>query len=318
MAEAVTTSGQLVIMTIGNGINRYLNKILNTNDVDYIIASDTDSVYINLGPLVKMSYGDKIKSIDPNEVIAFMDKICESKMMPLINSICVELGKYLNVYAQKMEMKREALAEKGIWTAKKKYLLYVYNNEGVQYEKPKLKISGLEAIRSSTPSSCRTRIKDALKIVLTKDNDALIDFIDEFKEEFKKLPLEEIAFPRSVNGLTEYKGEGNELYKKGTPMHVKAVLYYNNEIKKRNLEAEYEPVKEGEKIKYIALKEPNLFRTPVIAFMNKPPREFELEKYVDYETQFEKAFISPMQIVLEKIGWTTERRNSLMKFRKKK
>lgn len=318
MAEAITTGGQLVIQWIGNAINGYLNKVLNTTGVDYIIASDTDSVYINLGPLVKFSYGDALANTPRDKVIDFMDEICVQKIRPFIDKTCDDLGNYLNVYEQKMEMKREVLADRGIWTAKKKYLLHVYDSERVRYEVPKLKISGLEAIRSSTPSSCRAKIKDALKIIVTKTENDLIDFIDEFRDEYKSLPLEEIASPRSVRGLEKYASGDNAVFKDGAPYHVKATLFFNREIKKRGLETKYELIKEGEKIKFIALKEPNTFRTPVIAFMNRPPVELELEKYVDYQEQFDKTFISPLKLILDKIGWKTERRNSLMSLIRKK
>jgi DNA polymerase elongation subunit (family B) len=313
LAEGVTSSGQLVIQWLGNDINKYLNKILGT-EKDYIIASDTDSVYINMEGIVNMIYGKDIPN-DHNVVISAMDKVCLEKIKPLISNSCQRLADQLNVYDQKMNMKREVLADRGIWRAKKKYLLYVYNSEGVQYKEPKLKISGLEAIRSSTPYACRAKIKEALKIILTKDENSLIDFIDDFRSEFENYPVEEISFPRSVNGIEEYEGtETNAIYKKGSPQHTKATLYYNDAIQKMNLVHKYDLIKEGEKIKFIHLKEPNKFKTPLIAFLERPPEEFELPKYIDYDLQFEKAFLDPLKLILVKIGWKTERKNSLTSF----
>jgi len=315
LAEGVTSSGKLVIQWIGQAVNRYINTILKTDNVDYIIASDTDSIYVNMHGIVKMAFQDKLADTPVEDVIAFMDKVCADKFQPFIDKVCVELGQHLNVYAQKMDMKREVLANKGIWTAKKKYLLYVYNSEGVQYEEPKLKISGLEAIRSSTPTACRSKIKEALKIIMTKNEDALIEFIANFREEFETLPLEEIAFPRSVNGVEDYAGtETNAVYSKGSPIQVKATLYYNKAIIDRGLEGKHELIKQGEKIKFIQLKEPNVFRTPIIAFPVRPPEEFNLPSVVDYELQFQKSFIKPLRLVMDKIGWKTEKTNSLMSF----
>jgi DNA polymerase elongation subunit (family B) len=315
LAEGVTSSGKLVIQWIGQALNRYINKLLKTTNVDYIIASDTDSVYIDMEGIMKMVYGDKLTETKIEDVIDMMGKICAEKIQPFIDKTCEELGLALNVYAQKMDMKREVLANKGIWTAKKKYLLYVYNSEGVQYAEPKLKISGLEAIRSSTPTACRGKIKEALKIIMTKDEDALIDFISDFREEFEKLPLEEIAFPRSVNDVEDYVGtETNAVYSKGTPIQVKATLFYNKAIQDRGLEGKHELIKQGEKIKFIQLKEPNIFRTPIIAFPVRPPEEFNLPSVVDYELQFHKSFIKPLRLVLDKIGWKTEKSNSLLAF----
>lgn len=289
-----------------------MNSILKT-DKDYVLASDTDSIYLNLGPLVDTVYGCDVCKLPKQKIISFMDKICEGKIQPFVDKSYQELADYVHAYAQKMYMKREALADKAIWTAKKRYILHVYNNEGVQYAKPKMKIMGLEAIKSSTPSACRDKIKAALDIIITKDEATLQKYVDNFKSEFSSLPLEDIAFPRSVNGLTKYSRSG-AIYDKGTPMHVKAALVYNHALKEKNLTKQYETIKEGEKIKYIALKEPNPYRNNTMAFQNRIPKEFDLDKWVDFNTQFKKAFLDPLIIVLNSIGWEAEKKNSLDDF----
>lgn len=286
---------------------------IQTRNTNKFFANDIlvhNSVYLNLGPLVEKVYDD---ARNVEKVIKFMDKICEEKIQPFIDKSYQELADYVHAYAQKMYMKREALADKAIWTAKKRYILHVYNNEGVQYAKPKMKIMGLEAIKSSTPSACRDKIKSALDIILTKDEKSLQDYVDKFKSEFSSLPLEDIAFPRSVNGLNKYS-KSDTIYNKGTPMHVKAALVYNHYLNEKNLVRQYEVIKEGEKIKYIALKEPNPYRNNTMAFQNRIPKEFEIEKWIDYNTQFKKAFLDPLTIVLDSIGWEAEKRNSLEDF----
>jgi len=311
-AEGVTLAGQLSIRWIENSLNEYMNKLLRTNGVDYVIASDTDSIYLRLSELVKQSYG---KIEDKNKVISFMDKVCENKIQPFIDKSYTALAQYLNAYDQKMQMKREALSDKGIWTAKKRYILNVYNNEGVQYTEPKMKVMGLEMVKSSTPAPIRIKMAEAIKLMMNGTESDLHTFIDDFKSVFKTLPVEDISFPRGMNGITSYAGV-SELYKKGTPIHVKGAIIYNDLIKQKSLIKKYPLIQEGEKIRFVYLKSPNPVKDTVISFpaSSNLPKEFELQKYVDYDIQFKKAFIDPIQIVLSCIGWNSEKTNSLEDF----
>ena len=316
-AEGITLAGQLSIRWIGDKINDYMNKLLKTES-DYVVASDTDSIYLNLGPLVDKVYGTgQEKSVSPNidkqKVIDFMDRVCEDKIQPFIDESYQELATYVNAYSQKMQMKREVLADKAIWTAKKRYILNVYNSEGVQYAEPKLKISGIEAIKSSTPAACRDKIKEALKIIINGTESEMQDYIENFRQEFKTLPAEEISFPRTVNGLKEY-GDSKLIYKKGTPIHVRGALIYNHTIEQMKIGRTVQKIQEGEKIKFIYLKEPNSLQTDVISFLNRLPKEFDIDKYIDYNLQFEKSFIDPLKIILDCINWKPEKINSLESF----
>ena len=307
IAEAITLSGQLSIRWIEKEMNAYLNKILGTDAADYVIASDTDSIYLNLSGLVKKVMPD---TSDKKKVIRFLDKVCEEKLQTIIDKSYASLAEYVNAYDQKMIMKRESLADKAIWTAKKRYILNVYNSEGIEYKEPKLKIMGLEAVKSSTPSACREKIKQALKVIMEKDESAMITFIDTFREEFKLLPIEDISFPRSVNGVTQYKDAAN-VFKKGTPIHVKGALIHNKIIADKGLERKYQFIKEGEKIKFCYLKQPNPFRNNTIAFLNTLPTELEVDDYIDYDLQFQKSFIEPLKIILDCIKWKAEHVSSL-------
>jgi DNA polymerase elongation subunit (family B) len=301
IAEAITLSGQLSIRWIENKLNGYMSKLVQ-KEQDYVIASDTDSIYLNLAPLV-----DKFipKEKSTADVIRLMDKICEDKVQPFIDKSYQELADYVNAYSQKMQMKRETLANKAIWTAKKRYILNAYNVEGVEYAEPKLKIMGLEAIKSSTPAACRDKIKQAFKIIMSQDEARMISFIEQFREEFRKLPIEDISFPRSVNGVTEYY-DALHIFKKGTPIHVKGVLVYNHAINERKLNKKYQLIKEGEKIKFCYLKQPNPFKNNTIAFLNALPKELRVEEFIDYDMQLEKSFIEPLKIILDCIGWRVE------------
>jgi len=309
MALAVTLAGQLSIRWIEGELNRYLNKLLKTEN-DYVIAADTDSIYLNLGPLVSKVYsGEK----EVNQVISFMDKVCEDKIQPFIDASYQNLASYVHAYDQKMQMKREALADKGIWTAKKRYILNIYNNEGVQYKEPKMKVMGLEMIKSSTPAAIREKMRESIKIMMQGTEEDIHAFIADFKETFKQLPPEDISFPRGMNGLKEYS-DSVSLYKKGTPIHVKGAILYNARLKALKLEKKYPLIQEGEKIKFTYLKMPNPIKDTVISYPTRLPQEFGLQEFIDYDVQFSKAFIEPIKVVLDCMGWSTEKINTLESF----
>ena len=310
-AEAITLSGQVSIRWIENKMNDFLNKILKTEREDYVIASDTDSIYLNLGPLVDVIYKDKEK--DSESIVSFIDTICEKTLEPFIDQSYKELAEYVNAYDQKMFMKRENIADRGIWTAKKRYILNVWNSEGVQYHEPKLKMMGIEAVKSSTPAPCREMIKDALKLMMNGTEDDVIKFIENSRKEFRRLPPEEISFPRSVSDVTKYKSS-NMIYIKGTPIHVRGALLFNYYIKKHNLTNKYSLIGNGEKIKFCYLKKPNKIHENVISFIQDFPKELQLDKYVDHDLQFEKSFIEPLRIILDSIGWKVEKTANLESF----
>ena len=310
-AEAITLSGQVSIRWIENKMNNYLNKILKTEDTDYVIASDTDSIYLNLGPLVDVVYKDREKNAEG--IVSFLDKICEEKFEPFIDQSYKELAEYLNAYDQKMFMKRENIADRGIWTAKKRYILNVWDSEGVRYEQPKLKVMGIESVKSSTPSSCRNMLKDAFKIMMSGTEDDVINYIDECRQKFKTLPPEEISFPRSVSDVQKYKSH-SDIYIKGTPIHVRGALLFNHYIKEKKLTNKYSLIQNGEKIKFCYLKKPNTIHENVLSFIQDYPVELGLDKYIDYDLQFNKAFLEPLKIILDAIGWSVEKTANLESF----
>ena len=310
-AEAITTSGQVSIRWIEKKMNEFLNKILKTEGVDYVIASDTDSIYLNFGGVVD-TYLSNHKD-DKSKVVTMIDKICKDQLEPYIDNCYNELAEYVNAYEQKMQMKRENIADRGIWTAKKRYILHVWDSEGVRYEEPKLKIMGIEAVKSSTPAPCRTMIKSGLKLMMTATEGEVIDYIDKCRSEFRKLPPEDIAFPRSVSNVDKYKASST-IYAKGTPIHARGALLYNHHTKKMGLDNKYSPINNGEKIKFLYLKKPNTIQENVISFISDFPHELGLGKYIDYELQFQKAFLEPMKTILDAIGWNVEKVNTLDSF----
>lgn len=312
-AEAITLSGQLSIRWMANKMNEYMNKLFKTNGVDYVIACDTDSMYVNFDRLVELVFAGRAETPSDLEITRYMDKVCREKIEPYIDSCYQELSEYVNAFAQKMKMKREAIANKGIWTAKKRYILNVYNLEGVEYSTPKLKMQGIEAVRSSTPSSVRESIKTALEIIMNKDEKALQAYIDEFKTEFYTLPFDEVAFPRGCNGMHKYK-DASQIYRKGTPIQVKGALLYNNFLEKKGLEKKYPVIFEGDKIKFAYLKMPNPLHNPVISVPDELPKQLGLHNYIDYDMQFEKSFLEPLKNILDSIGWSHEERVTIEDF----
>jgi len=310
-AEAITLSGQVSIRWIENKMNQKVNKILKTENVDYVIASDTDSIYLHLGPLVDRVYEGRTKT---NEgVVGFLNKVCETEFEPFIESSYQALADYVSAYDQKMQMKRENIAERGIWTAKKRYILNVWDSEGVRYEEPKLKMMGIEAVKSSTPAPCREMIKNALKIMMNGTEEEVIDFIDKSRKEFKTLPPEDIAFPRSASNVEKYKAHST-IYAKGTPIHIRGALLYNHYVKKHKLDNKYSLIQNGEKIKFCYLKKPNIIHENIISFIQDFPHEIGLDRYIDYDLQFNKSFLEPLKIILDAIGWNVEKTVTLEAF----
>lgn len=267
-------------------------------------------MYITLDNLVTQC---GLQNSPTSEVITFLDKVCEDRLEPFIDNCYGQLSEYVNAFEQKMKMKREAIANKGIWTAKKRYILNVWNNEGVQYTEPKLKMMGIEAVRSSTPAACRANIKKAIGVIINQDEDAIIKFIENFRNEFKKMPFEDVAFPRGCKGLSDYS-DLNTIYRKATPIHVRGALLYNWVLKKNKLDQRYQMIQEGDKIKFCYMKLPNPINENVLACPSTLPKQLGLDSYIDYDTQYDKSFVEPIKTILDAIGWRVEKKASLDEF----
>ena len=247
---------------------------------------------------------------DDQSTLSFLKKVCDVELDRYIASSYEEMATYVNAYDQKMVMKRENIANKGIWTAKKRYILNVWNSEGVQYDKPKLKMMGIEAVKSSTPAPCRTAIKEALNVIMTGSEENTQKYIKNFREKFEAMSPEEVAFPRGCNNIAKNTSTLT-IYGKGCPMHVRGALLYNFYIKKRKLQHKYPIIQEGEKIKYINHRTPNKINENIISFFQTLPKEFGLDESIDYDLQFEKSFLAPLKAILDCIGWKAEKINTL-------
>ena len=311
-AEAITMSGQLSIRWIEKKMNQFMNKLLKTTDVDYVVASDTDSIYVEMSEVVQAVFGGEDGGPDDLVIVDGLDKFIEAKIQPYMDKCYQELADMMNAYQQKMKMKRETIANKGIWRGKKMYILNAWNVEGVQYDKPKLKMSGIEAVRSSTPHACRENIKKAFEIVMNGSQQELVEFVEQFRVRFMTLPFEEVAFPRGVKGLEKYREQAT-IYKKGTPIHVKGALIFNNILKNKGIK-NVPPIQNGDKIRFAYLKVPNPVNDTVIATPDELPDEFGLDKYIDREMQFDKSFLEPIRSITNVIGWNAEQKATLEDF----
>jgi len=306
IAEAITLTGQLTIRWAEVALNQYLNKALkNEKFKDYIIAIDTDSLYVSLD--------DVVQRFKPNNPIDFMDKLSQEALEPALESAYADLYGMLGGVDNRMVMKREAIADRALWTAKKRYILNVHDNEGVRYAEPKMKIMGIEAIKSSTPAPCRKALKDIFNVIMKEDEKSVQAAIEQFKNYFKTLDPDQIAFPRGVTQVKKWQ-DRNTLYKKGTPIHVRGSILYNKLVEDMDLKKKYELINNGEKIKFLYLRQPNSLHENVISFPSYLPEEFGLRKYIDHELQFQKTFLDPIQPILDAVGWTSKEVASLEDF----
>lgn len=304
MAEAITTSGQLSIKWAERAINKAMNELLKTND-DYVIAIDTDSLYVNMDPLVK--------KFNPKKPVDFLDKICAEHFEDILKKSYSDLHGLLQASENRMEMSREVIADRAVWIAKKRYFMQVHDNEGVRYAEPKLKVMGVEAVKSSTPQVCRDKFKKIFNIILNQGEKATQDFIKDFKREFKALQPEEVSFPRGISDIDKWE-DRKDIYKKACPIHVRGALLYNHHVEKNNIGNKYETVKNGEKIKFCYLKTPNPIKENVISYSLNLPKELDLHRYIDYDKMYEKSFVEPVRNILDEIGWDIEPKATLEDF----
>ncbi len=304
IAEGITLTGQLTIRWAEKAINQYLNKVLKTSK-DYVLAIDTDSVYVCLNDLVE--------AVNPKNPLEFVNTVCEEKLEPVLEQSYNKLFEMLGGIDNRMVMKREAIADRGIWTAKKRYILNVHDNEGVRYAEPKLKIMGIEAIKSSTPAPCREALKEMFKVIISGSEADVQRNIESFRTYFKTLSPDQIAFPRGITNLTKFRDK-TTIYKKGTPIHARGSLLYNKLLMDKSLTKQYNKIQNGEKIKFIYLRTPNSIKEDVISFSDYLPEEFGLHRYIDYEKQFSKTFLDVIEPILSAVNWNSKEIATLDEF----
>lgn len=306
-AEAITLSGQVVSHSVIKDVNKYINGLMKTNDVAYVVYGDTDSIYITLGDLV-----DRVLPGETNKqkITDFLDKFSEQKIQPVLKKCFEDLCEYMNAFENHLDMKREIISDVAIWTAKKRYAMSVYDKEGKRYTEPELKITGIEIIKTSTPKFCRDKLKKTVSIILHGTESELQKYVANVKDEFKKLKPDQIAFPRGVSDMETYY-DSKKVYKPKCPIHVRAALLHNKLLIDKRLEKTYPKIVSKDKMKFVHIRLPNPLHEDVIGFTETLPKEFGLDKYIDYETQFQKAFMSPLEILTDVVRWNPAKEASL-------
>lgn len=309
LAESITITGQLYNKWVAKHLNTYLNKICSTSDIDFVKYMDTDSLYISFDKFVNKFCKEK----SDYEIAKILDKVSKDKILPQIEQACKELADYTNCPSTKMSMARENIASTAFWTAKKKYAMAVLDQDGKVYDPPKLKIMGLEIVRSSTPQFVRDALKQTVELILRKDIYAVRKFVNEFKETFYSSDVDLIAFPRGINNIEKYY-DSVTVVKSGCPIQVRAAILHNNFIKSKKLENKYPLIQDGDKIKFVYLKMPNTIKQNVIAWIGKFPPEFMLDKYVDYDIMYGKVFIEPLNSMLDSLEWHLKEKIDIRSF----
>lgn len=308
MAEGITSSGQLSVRWASKAINNFMNVKLSTKGIDYVVYNDTDSAYLHVYEVIKQKFGEDLPEREVLE--EFLLEFGKNEIQPVINAAYEKLAKTMGAFRNAMDMKAEKICDRGILIAKKRYILNVWNSEGVHYSNPKVAMTGIEAIKSSTPEACRDALKDAFKVILTKDEDSIQQYIASFKNDFKDMEPHRISNITGITDLDAYvDGDGN--HTKGTPIHCRAAATYNRLLVDRELTKRYERIRSGDKVRYVAMQMPNPVRENVMGFVDELPEEFGLKKYVDYDTQFQKIFLKPLESVLTAVGWSSEPRDTL-------
>ena len=308
-AEAITSSGQVAIQWVEDRVNSYMNGVLGTEGKDYIIASDTDSLYINCGPLVQTVYRGRPKP-SRERVVDFLHDMVVQRLEGKIEDYFQELADYTNAAEQKMKMKLDLIADRGVWVGKKMYVLDVLEKEGVRLAEPEIEVKGLASRRSSTPKICREKLKDAFKIFAHGNEPDMHKFIADFRKEFNALPFWEVASPRGIKGMKKY-ADPRGLVRPHCPIQVRGAIVYNRFLERNGIK-DMRKIYDGDKAKFAYLDMPNPFHQNVVAVPDEmAARRLDLDTLVDRASQFEVGFLDPLKKVLDQVGWTTEEVNTV-------
>ena len=327
IAEGITATGRVGIQYITKKINEFVNEKAGTDGIDYVVSSDTDSVYFEVDAIVKHRWPEVI---DKQQITDLVNEFAENEAGPYIDQCYKDLSDYLNCDVNLLDMKREAIADTFIIRAKKNYIMRVFDNEGIRYADPYYKMMGIEVVRTSHPQMIRDALEDTLKMVIEGSVEQVRSYVKEFKTKFMNSPLNQIAAPRGISDITKYMNSedysikefeyvtnefGNKVKSKITiPIHVRAAINYNYLVNKYKLSNKFEFIKNGSKIKFLPLKEPNPIKSHVIGFIDNIPTEFGLDEFIDKEAHFNKMFISPLETFLIYNGWTIQENTLLDMF----
>lgn len=313
IAEAITTSGQLINKWNKRYTDDYLNKLCGTTGQDFVIAGDTDSNYICIERLVKQLWPDET---DHHKMVDNIDQWIKDEYQPKTNEWAQLLCNTMNGFEQRMVWEREVIASAAVWRAKKMYAMAVYDSEGIKYEKPKIKFKGLEARKSTTPEWCRERLVKCYEKILLGTEEEVQTLISGYKEEYMKLSVDDIAKASGVSDIEKCVASDGSFIS-GAHFAAKACVGYNRLVEK-NEDLGLPMIESGDKVQMVLLKPGNPFGQNYFAYPEFFPEELGLGKWVDYQAAFEKSFIDPIQSILDVVGWSHKRRVNLLAMMQKK
>lgn len=284
---------------VANNHNFFANDILVHN-----------SCYIDCSKLVAQRWS----TLSETEIVNKLEQLTFKIIQPAVNDALEKVVRNMGITDCKISFKLECIGPSIVFVAKKRYAFDILYSEGVRYPEPKMKVMGIEIVRSSTPAVVKDYLKDCLKLCLRSDESTLQKKVAEIKKEFMAQPYTNISFPRGVNGLTTYASP-TSIYRKGdgvtTPIQVRAALLFNHHLEKQGLSNTYAKIAEGEKIKFVYLKMPNKIHENVIGYVDKLPEKLDLIRFIDYNTQWQKAFVAPLENITGAMNWTVEKKITL-------
>jgi len=309
IAESITITGHSIIENSCESVNLYMNKLLKTDGKDFVLAMDTDSNYIDFSDLVARIAPDRSDEV----IVNFLDTISKVKIQPMLANSFDIFSKKTNYYESRLFMKRESICKAIFLEKKKRYILKVFDNEGVRLAIPEVKIVGLESVRSDIPEWCRKRLKQCFTMLFECNQEQMQTFIADTETEFFQLNVSKIAKPTSITDIVKYT-DNVGMPVKGATAAAKGSINYNNLLIKHKLQSQFSQISNGDKIRLLPLKMPNPSNMEIIAFKEKIPVEFGIEKYVNMNILFEKNFIDPISRVLTVMGWSAIKKYNIGDF----
>jgi len=304
-AEAVTYTGQSLIKFTKKIANYFYNKELEDTK-DHCIYIDTDSVFYSALPLVKKRYSDlDIKNVD--KMSKAILEIASEVQVYLNKGYEYFAKKFCNLDKHRFDIKQEVIAKSGLFVTKKRYGLKIINDNGKKVNK--LMVKGLDTVRSSFPVAMREMLSKVLEdILMDVPKEKLDEFILNFKNSMKLKEFDKIAIPTSVKGIRKYRSKEGSIFKRyklGTPIHVKSSLSYNDFLKFKKITKRYKPISNGDKIKWVYLKQNPLGLSTIAYKGHEDPIEILnfIREYIDYNKIYKQALHKKIMMLYGALRW---------------
>ena len=301
IARSITLTGQAVIKQSNTILREYIKRESNTDNIDPIIYNDTDSSYISIKPIVDAK---QIEFVDDQNKITEDVYIHAQKIEDYLNKEITKWSRLsLNSLDSRFVFKRECICDVGVFLQKKRYVLHVLDDEGIPVNK--YKYTGVEVVRSTIPNAIKPYVKEIIETMLhTQDLSKTDKVFLEAYDTFKRLPVEDIAFVMGVKDYTKYaaKCDGYNTVK-SMPIHTKAAYFYNLMVDKFEVDADFEKIDTGDKVRYFYVKQPNRYGLSIMGYKYYLPEQLKETFLPDTELMFEKVIFSIIERFYESVGW---------------